>query len=107
MLRIVTDGAADMPADWEEKYEIHILPLRVNFGDTTYVQGVNFKLEDFYRLVRETRIIPKTSLPSPGQVMEFYRGIANKGELDPIDAYYQPPVGHVCHGADGCEGSAG
>lgn len=80
MLRIVTDGAADMPAGWEEKYEINILPLRVNFGDTTYIQGKNFRLEDFYRLVRETRIIPKTSLPSPGQVMEFYRSIANKGD---------------------------
>ena len=53
MLRIVTDGAADMPADWEEKYEIHILPLRVNFGETDLYPGRQFNLEDFYRLVRE------------------------------------------------------
>jgi DegV family protein with EDD domain len=80
MLKIVTDGAADMPADWEEKYQINILPLRVNFGDKTFIQGINFKLEDFYRMVRETRIIPKTSLPSPGQVVDFYRGIAKTGD---------------------------
>ena len=80
MLRIVTDGAADMPAGWEEEYKIDVLPLRVSFGDTTYTQGVNFRLEDFYRLVRQTHIIPKTSLPSPGQVMAFYRSIAARGD---------------------------
>jgi DegV family protein with EDD domain len=80
MLRIVTDGASDMPPGWETEYKIDVLPLRVSFGEDTYTQGDNFSLEDFYRLVRETRIIPKTSLPSPGQVMEFYRRIATRGD---------------------------
>jgi DegV family protein with EDD domain len=80
MLRIVTDGATDMPSAWESQYEINVLPLRVNFGDTTYTQGINFSFNDFYALVRQTRIIPKTSLPSPGQVMEFYRSIAKRGD---------------------------
>lgn len=80
MLKIVTDGAADMPGDWQEKYQIDVLPLRVNFGEKTYVAGINLHLDDFYRLVRETRIIPKTTLPSPGQIADFYRGIASKGD---------------------------
>ena len=80
MLRIVTDGAADMPDDWQQKYQINVLPLRVNFGENTYTAGVNLKLEDFYRLVQQTRIIPKTSLPSPQQVADFYRSIAQKGD---------------------------
>lgn len=80
MLHIVTDGATDMPEGWQEEYQIYLLPLRVNFGDKTYIQGQNFGLKDFYDLVRQTRIIPKTSLPSPGQVVEFYRSIARKGD---------------------------
>jgi DegV family protein with EDD domain len=80
MLRIVTDGAADMPEDWKEKYLIHVLPLRVSFGEKTYTAGLNLKIEEFYRLVRQTRIIPKSSLPSPGQVAEFYRSVAEKGD---------------------------
>ncbi len=80
MLKIVTDGAADMPEDWKEKYLIHVLPLRVNFGDKTYTAGINLKIEEFYRLVHQTRIVPKTSLPSPGQVADFYRSIAQKGD---------------------------
>lgn len=80
MLRIVTDGAADMPLAWEELFAIHILPLRVSFGNETYTQGPGFTCDDFYRLVREKKIIPKTSLPSIGQVKEFYRSIASKGD---------------------------
>lgn len=80
MLRIVIDGAADMPAEWEETYAINILPLHVNFGEETYTQGFSFTNADFYRLVSEKRVIPKTSLPSIGQIKEFYRSIAQAGD---------------------------
>jgi DegV family protein with EDD domain len=80
MLKIVTDGAVDMPETWAAEYQINILPLRVNFGNTTFVQGINFKLDDFYRLVQQTRVIPKTTLPSTGQISDFYHSIAEKGD---------------------------
>jgi DegV family protein with EDD domain len=80
MLRIVTDGATDMPPGWENEYQINVIPLRVVFGDTSYTQGVDFGFEDFYKQVRQTRLIPKSSLPSPGQVIEFYRRIAQRGD---------------------------
>lgn len=80
MLRIVTDGAADMPAEWLEKFNIDLLPLRIRFGETTYVQGEDVTPENFYQLVREKKSIPKSSLPSPMQVVEFYRKIARKGD---------------------------
>jgi len=80
VLRIVTDGAADMPLEWEQQYGIHVLPLRVSFGEETYIQGPDFTRDDFYRLVREKRIIPKTSLPSIGQIKAFYQSIAQAGD---------------------------
>jgi len=80
MLHIVTDGAVDMPAEWGEKFNIRILPLRIRFGETTYTQGEDINPDVFYRLVRENRVIPKTSLPSPLQVVEFYRKFAKKGD---------------------------
>lgn len=80
MLRIVTDGAADMPIEWEKKYRIHVLPLHVNFGEESYTQGQGFTRDDFYRLVQEKRMIPKTSLPSVGAIQTFYRSIAQKGD---------------------------
>jgi DegV family protein with EDD domain len=80
MLRIVTDGSADMPEGWEKTYGIDVLPLWVRFGERTYTQGVDLDPAGFYRLVRLNRVIPKTSLPSPQQVIDFYRKIAHKGD---------------------------
>jgi DegV family protein with EDD domain len=80
MLRIVTDGAADMPETWKTEYDIHVLPLRVRFGEDTFVAGVDMSEADFYRLVRERNQIPKTSLPSPGDIQTFYERCANPGD---------------------------
>lgn len=80
MIRIVMDGAGDMPPGWEDQYGIHILPLNVQFGEQTFTQGKGFTIDDFYRMVREKRIIPKTSLPSIGQIKDFYRSIAEQGD---------------------------
>ncbi|MHC1784502.1 MAG: DegV family protein [Anaerolineaceae bacterium] len=80
MLKIITDGGADMPDSWEKDYEINILPLRVLIGEKTYFQGIDLNFHNFYRILREMKVIPKTSLPSPHQVKEFYRSIAQKGD---------------------------
>ncbi len=80
MLKIVTDGAVDMPHGWEKEYDIHVLPLWVRFGERVYTQGIDIGPENFYDLVRENRVLPKTSLPSPQQVIDFYRKIATRGD---------------------------
>jgi DegV family protein with EDD domain len=80
MLRIVTDGAADMPAGWEKEYDIQVLPINIQFGDKTYLGGVDLSDEDFYRLVDESGRIPKTSQPSPFQFKQFYERIAKAGD---------------------------
>ncbi|HET6845630.1 MAG TPA: DegV family protein [Anaerolineales bacterium] len=79
MLRIVTDGAADMPPAWEKDFDIQIIPVNILFGDKTYLQGIELDNKAFYRKVDETRTIPKTSQPSPHQFVEFYKKVAQPG----------------------------
>lgn len=80
MLKIVTDSSADMPPGWAEKYRINILPVNIQFGDRTYRQGVDLTNDQFYDLVEKTQKIPKTSLPTPTQIIEFYQKIAKAGD---------------------------
>jgi DegV family protein with EDD domain len=80
MLRIVTDGSADMPDGWQREFDIHIVPIPIQFGNRTFLQGVDLSNEAFYRLVRETGMVPKTSLPSPTQFTQIYPKIAEKDD---------------------------
>jgi DegV family protein with EDD domain len=80
MLRIVTDGAADMPNEWLKEYDIQVIPINIHFGDKTYLQYLDLDNEGFYKMVDDTHKIPKTSQPSPHQFIEFYRKIAGLGD---------------------------
>jgi DegV family protein with EDD domain len=80
MLRIVTDGAADILPEWAKEYGIDTIPVNILFGEKSYLQGVELDNEGFYKLVEESKRIPKTSQPSPHQFVEFYRKIAQKGD---------------------------
>lgn len=80
MLRIVTDGAADLPVAWQTEYDIHVIPVNIHFGEKTYLQNVDLDNAGFYRLVDETHKVPKTSQPSPHQFVEFYNKIAEEGD---------------------------
>jgi DegV family protein with EDD domain len=80
MLRIVTDGTADLLPEWAKDYGIEVIPLNILFGEKSYLQGVELSNEGFYKLVDESKRIPKTSQPSPHQFVEFYRKVAQKGD---------------------------
>jgi len=53
MLRIVTDGAADLPTGWEQEFGIDVIPINVQFGEKTYLQFEELDNEGFYKLVDE------------------------------------------------------
>jgi DegV family protein with EDD domain len=80
MLRIVTDGAADLAPGWDKEYGINVIPINVHFGEKTFLQYEELDNEGFYKLVDETKKIPKTSQPSPHQFAEFYKKIARVGD---------------------------
>lgn len=80
MLHLVTDGAADVPLEWQKEFDIRVVPVSIQFGDKSYTQSVELNHDDFYRLVEETRKIPKTSQPTPHQFADFYHQIAKPGD---------------------------
>lgn len=79
-LRIVIDSAGDFPEDWLKKYQIHMIPINIHFGDKMFLQGIDLSNEGFYDLVDKSGTIPKTSQPTPQQFIDFYRKIADPGD---------------------------
>ncbi len=80
MLRIVTDGAADIPAGWGEKYDVSVVPINIHFGEKTFIQFEEMDFDAFYKEVAENKTFPKTSQPSPHQFAEFYKKNFVKGD---------------------------
>ncbi|MCB9110812.1 MAG: DegV family protein [Anaerolineales bacterium] len=82
MLRIVTDGAVDIPEEWYKEYDLHRIPINVHFGEEkTFIQDEELDLDGFYKLVGSKSLPhPKTSQPSPHQFVEYYKKIAQPGD---------------------------
>jgi uncharacterized protein len=63
---VITDSAADLPTGVAEQLNIHVVPLRLNFGDDDYLDKIGLTTTEFYRKLRTEIVLPKTSQPSPG-----------------------------------------
>jgi len=81
MLRIVMDSGGDLPADWIKENQIDIIPLNVHMDEEIFQENVDLSIDQFYDWVEKTGRIPKTSQPSPHQVIELYRKIAQPGDV--------------------------
>lgn len=72
-IAVVTDSTAYIPTDLLEKYQIHTIPLSVNFGDETYREDIDITTEQFYEKIKTTETLPSTSQPAIGAFMELYK----------------------------------
>lgn len=72
---IVADSTADVPKAMVEEYGIHIVPMRLAFGDETFVEGIDITVEEFYDRLSKSRELPTTSQTSPSQYVEVYRNL--------------------------------
>lgn len=77
MIKIVTDSTADVPEELLEKYDIRVVPINIQFGTETYQEGIEIDRPTFLRKLEE--VIPTSSQPSPGQLAEVYRELAEDG----------------------------
>lgn len=81
---IVADSTADVPKAMVEEYGIHIVPMRLAFGDETFVEGIDITVEDFYDRLSKSRDLPTTSQTSPSQYVEVYRNLMQQYPGSPI-----------------------
>jgi DegV family protein with EDD domain len=74
--RIVTDSLAWIPQPLVEQHRLTVVPLHVHFGEEQFTETVDLTNEEFYRRLRESKALPKTSAPSPGEFAAAYREVA-------------------------------
>jgi len=73
---IVTDSTAYIPKDLREKLNIHMIPLRVVFGDKAYREEIDITAEEFYEKIRNIDQLPTTTQPSTGEFVQLFEELA-------------------------------
>ncbi len=69
---VVTDSTADIPLETRRELGIHVVPLKVIFGDEEFVDGVTMQAPEFYSRLVDDNVFPTTSQPSPGEFIDVY-----------------------------------
>ena len=63
---VLTDSGADLPREVAERLGIHMVPVRVSFGNEDFLDKVSLTPAEFYRRLKASATLPLTSQPPPG-----------------------------------------
>ncbi|MEG0180281.1 MAG: DegV family protein [Terrisporobacter sp.] len=72
MIKIICDSMSDVPKEIVEKFNIHVLPARVSIEGKEYFDGVDLTSEEFFKILRESNGLPKTSQVTYAQFKEAF-----------------------------------
>jgi len=80
VVRIVTDSTADLTPEQQRAAGITVVPLNVHFGDEVFRDHVDLSTDEFFRRLKASPQLPRTSQPSVGAFEEAYRSLRQGGD---------------------------
>jgi len=76
---VVTDSTSDIPRQVYEEQKITVVPLHVNFGDESLLDGT-LSQEEFFARMTASPVLPTTSQPSVGAFKEAYERVLQSAD---------------------------
>ncbi|GAB6280510.1 MAG: DegV family protein [Thermovirga sp.] len=70
---LLTDSTCDLPADFMDENQIHVVPLRLAFGESVFIDRVTISPDQFYTLLEESGVGPVSSQPTIADFERTYR----------------------------------
>ena len=78
-VQIVCDSTLDITPELYKKYNFHVIPLHVNFGEEDYIDGETITLEQLYAKVKECGELPHTAAVSSAIFEEEFKKFIDQG----------------------------
>ena len=78
-IKIITDSTADLPKEVYEKYDIEVLPLLINFGEESYLDGVEITPAVLFERIEKEGSLPTTAQVIPNRFMDTYKKYLDDG----------------------------
>lgn len=86
-IRIVTDSTGDLPAAIAERLGIGVVPVYINVGDESYLDGVDISREDFYARLPNLNPAPTTAVPGPALFVQTYQQLIDEGATEILSVH--------------------
>jgi len=77
-VRVVTDSAADLPAQVAEELGITVVPIYLRFGGEVYRDRVDITEDEFYQRLVQSPVHPTTSQPTPSDFADAYNKLSRE-----------------------------
>lgn len=76
-IALVTDSTCDLSKDLLDSYQINMVPINLNFGDSHYLDKVTIQPNQFYNLLETEAEFPKTSQINEQAFTNLYSHLAS------------------------------
>ncbi|MDO8885341.1 DegV family protein [Candidatus Oleimmundimicrobium sp.] len=73
---IVTDSTADFELSYYKEHDVYMVPLMVRFKEESFKDWVDIKPKEFYRKLKASDVLSKTSQPTVAQFEEVYKKLS-------------------------------
>lgn len=78
-IALITDTDASLPLEIAQRYDIHQVPIVVQFGEESLRAVYDVDDRQLFQRIQEEGLLPTTSAPSPGQFAEAYQHAVDAG----------------------------
>ena len=78
-IKIITDSSCDLSKNLIEKYKIEVLPLLINFGEESYLDGIDIDFNAMQERIERENVLPTTSQVTPSRFVESYKKWLDEG----------------------------
>ena len=78
-IKIITDSTLDLPAELIREKNIEVLPLLINFGEESYLDGVEITTKEKIDKINATGVLPTTAQVTPNRFEETFKKYLDEG----------------------------
>ncbi|HEV7242881.1 MAG TPA: DegV family protein [Thermoanaerobaculia bacterium] len=76
-IALVADSSCDLPRSEVERLNVHIVPIRLSFGEERLIDGISISPLEFYERLATSPVHPMTSQPPPSDFTRMFRFLSS------------------------------
>jgi DegV family protein with EDD domain len=95
----VIDSTIDLPEEILKKYSVRVVPLKVIWGSSEYLDKKTITADEFFANLEKTDLLPRSSSPSAGEFLRVYKEMMERGYDNVISLHLSSKLSGTCQAA--------